>query len=1417
MKRIVFVNSTLGIGGAERMLYEIARHLDRETFRIKICCLYAPGAIGDRLLKEGVELRHSFMKNKFDLMGIYRLLESLKREDIDLLYLEGSPLTLFWGFICGRLAGAADIVTISHSMRKPFKWDRFKSDMVNRVILPRLTRIGAVSRAKQNAMIDQYNLEPYKVKVINNGIDADNFTGDKDTKALRRELGISRDEKIIGMVGRLTAEKAYDVFLKSAQRILRDASGVKFLIVGDGKERGALERLADESGIRDKVIFLGERSDVKDLIVLFDVAVLSSRVESFPVALLEYMAASRPIVATRAGGNTEVISEGESGLIVSPDNPEELADAILELVKDKEKAMKMGRSARKRVKREFSLDKMTDKIEKFFLDAISSYAASHVIMAGPRLDVKGGISSFAKNYLSPEPPEGLKITYHPTTIDGNRITKSFYFIKSIASFVVRLIFDRTIKVVHICSASKGSFYRKLMVLLISKIFRKKAIFHIHGAGFDVFYDKGPYLNRFFIRWALDISDTILVLSETWLSKISAMTTNGNIKVIPNTVDTSDIRSIRARDSKWNIFTAGRLEKRKGTYDILEIAPFILKEMPDVKFYLAGDGDIEKVRRLSREKGIEKSVILLGWLDRRGLLDAFMNAAIFLLPSYHEGMPVAILEAMAAGLPVISTRVGGIPEIVEDGVNGFLVNPGEKERLREQILKLLKDRGLRERMGEDNVKKIDSEFRSDKVADRFYAEYRQLVERTRADGRRHVIKWYARRLFRMSFQEIIYRAYRSAEAYFGRFTKKGVDLNKALDKKAGKANFYFDALGPEKTRKGFLDLFTRRVKHIIAEAEALRRHSFRIFGISLEAPGDIDWHKDIITGKSWPLKYWADLDFRNNGDSGEVRFTWELNRHQHLVTLGKAYLVTQDKRYAEEVKREILSWIKNNPPHVGINWTSPLELGLRIISWCWAYKFIESSGVFSADEKETFLESVYMQTEFISHNLSRYSSANNHLIGESCALVNAGLTFPEFRRSKKWLNKGRKVLFKEILKQVHPDGITKEQAFHYQGFVMELYLLAFTLFIKNNMEIPESVLDRFRSMCEFIMNVMDGNGRVPHVGDSDNGRAIVLSEDKGFSAFKSLLSSAAILFDRGDFKAKGSGFQEEHYLLFGIEGYKAYKKIKEKTPHLSSRLFAKGGYALLGSPSRNGSRRFLMMDCGELGYASIAAHGHADLMSVVLSSDGTELLIDPGTYLYHRGGAWRDYFRGTSAHNTITVNDRNQAEMTGPFMWGARRPKIRIEKWESSEKRDYISASYTNCTVRHRRDISFHKEKEVFLMEDFLEAKGKNVVRQYFHLPPAAIIKELDIDLIEVKNRSAFLYMLFDRDFKRDIKRGEESPILGWSSHVFGAKSESATLVNTAYMRGAEKFNTLLYVSDKRWTVKQLRDVFGEYARAKGSL
>jgi len=259
MIKIVYLNPAFNTGGAEKAAYDIVTGLDRARFKASAICLYQPGFFGEAMIAKGIDVKHSLLKNKYDIKGILALFDLVKKEQPDLLILGASPLTLFWGFLASRMAGPCPVLTIIQGgIRSQNRWVGIKSSIVDRFILHRLNMVVVVSKAKLDSMQAKYNLKPEKLALLYNSVDTEKFANFKERHVLRQEMGISGAEKIIGIVGRLAPEKRHDVFLRSAAKITLGFKGTRFMIIGDGPERKNLERLADKLRIREQVIFLGE-------------------------------------------------------------------------------------------------------------------------------------------------------------------------------------------------------------------------------------------------------------------------------------------------------------------------------------------------------------------------------------------------------------------------------------------------------------------------------------------------------------------------------------------------------------------------------------------------------------------------------------------------------------------------------------------------------------------------------------------------------------------------------------------------------------------------------------------------------------------------------------------------------------------------------------------------------------------------------------------------------------------------------------------------------------------------------------------------------------------------------------------------------------------------------------------------------
>lgn len=327
-----------------------------------------------------------------------------------------------------------------------------------------------------------------------------------------------------------------------------------------------------------------------------------------------------------------------------------------------------------------------------------------ILMIGPDINSQGGISSVIKLYYDSCLLDDTVI-FLPSYQDGSTSYKIIFFVKFLIKYIYILISNKNIRLIHIHMATKGSFFRKAIAVGIAKFFRKKVILNIHPIGFSAFYDRCNAFIKKMITNTLNKSDLILLLSEKIKVKIADICSNTSIRILYNPVI---IKEPVCRVSEpINILFLGKLCKEKGVYDIIEAAKLI--KNPNAKINLYGDGNLDKFVRLIADNNLHEKVKLNNWISGIEKDEALQNSDIYILPSYSEGLPMSILETMSVGLPIISTPVGGTPEAVEEGVNGFLIQPGDYVGLAEKIDLLANNRLLREQMGHESYKIAKERF------------------------------------------------------------------------------------------------------------------------------------------------------------------------------------------------------------------------------------------------------------------------------------------------------------------------------------------------------------------------------------------------------------------------------------------------------------------------------------------------------------------------------------------------------------------------------------------------------------------------------------------------------------------------------------------------------------------------------------
>lgn len=350
---------------------------------------------------------------------------------------------------------------------------------------------------------------------------------------------------------------------------------------------------------------------------------------------------------------------------------------------------------------------------------------NNIVMIGTDLDTKGGIASVVKVYQAAGLFDRFGIDYLATHCDGGALAKLRIMASAYGRFLTRLARGR-IGLVHIHVASRASFWRKSGFFLLAALCRVPAILHLHGAEFAQFYGEecGP-IRRRLVRHIFDRATRVVVLSDAWRDWARGMSRNPRIDAIYNPVMLPATVGAWAGREAGAVLSLGRIGKRKGSYDLLAAVARIAPRVAGVRVLLGGDGELDGARARAAELGVGDRLALLGWVGGDDKEDYLARATVYTLPSYNEGLPMSVLEAMAAGLPIVSTPVGGIPEAVSDGVEGYLVAPGDVAALAARLEQLLTDAPLARRMGEAARRKVETTFSSAAVLPRVEQLYLEL--------------------------------------------------------------------------------------------------------------------------------------------------------------------------------------------------------------------------------------------------------------------------------------------------------------------------------------------------------------------------------------------------------------------------------------------------------------------------------------------------------------------------------------------------------------------------------------------------------------------------------------------------------------------------------------------------------------------
>ncbi|MEF9887059.1 heparinase II/III family protein [Streptomyces sp. P9-A4] len=645
-------------------------------------------------------------------------------------------------------------------------------------------------------------------------------------------------------------------------------------------------------------------------------------------------------------------------------------------------------------------------------------------------------------------------------------------------------------------------------------------------------------------------------------------------------------------------------------------------------------------------------------------------------------------------------------------------------------------------------------------------------------------WYLRRLSRMGPAEVGGRAVDAARRRHWRSARPRVPRVTGAR---------FTAVLPAGT---VASIAPDAAKRLVAEADRLMAGHAEFFGVERDDLVDPDWWYDPKTGRRAPWGYAFDVPYREEEAVGDIKQIWELSRHQYLTVLAAAYAVTGDERYAERVAGHLRSWWAANAPLRGVHWTSGIELGIRLLSWVWVRRLLDgwpgAADLF--EDNPVALHQIWHHQRWLAGFPSRGSSANNHVIAEAAGQFAAACAFDWFPASARWRAEALRSLDRQLRSNTFLSGLNRELATEYHGLVLELGLAAVAEADAFGVPVPASVRLVLLRMTDALAAVVDGRLRPPRQGDADDGHGLVV-DGAGTDRWGSLLATGDAVFGRLGWWPEVTGTDVRTPLLAALVRPYAKGGTASAVSRPAGRPghFADAGMTVLRGPEGIWCR----CDGGPHGFLSIAAHAHADALSVEVRHDGVDVLADPGTYCYHGQPEWRRYFRSTLGHNTLERDGADQSVSGGPFLW-TRHARTRILVAGPSDVSDGGTARWSaehdgyQGSVHRRRVELTAESRELRVVDEVHGERGP--VRLAFHLGPAIGAELVGNRAVLVwtrdgEDRSAVLDLPGELSWR--AHRGESDPPLGWYSPGFGRKEPATTLVGTGFTEGAEGFTTVL--------------------------
>jgi hypothetical protein len=580
-------------------------------------------------------------------------------------------------------------------------------------------------------------------------------------------------------------------------------------------------------------------------------------------------------------------------------------------------------------------------------------------------------------------------------------------------------------------------------------------------------------------------------------------------------------------------------------------------------------------------------------------------------------------------------------------------------------------------------------------------------------------------------------------------------------------FFIDPVRAREVAVALAEANPAGARYTRASAEQAVDHVFDLLGSGPVALGQrIDWQRDFKSGFVWSREVLPDdQDTLLLDTPCDIKMPWELSRCHHFVTLGRAYALEPDPRYAAEFVAQLQAWLDDNPWPYGVNWSRAMEVAVRAVNWLWAAALFADTPEFTPTIKLRFLKAMLQHGNHILDNLEFADRNGNHYLSNGVGLVFLGVLLPELAPSAAWRKKGFSIVWGEMDLQVHEDGVDFEQGLGYHGLVTEFWYSCVLLCERNGIAVPGDVRERLSRMFDFMLAYTRPDGSFPQIGDNDDGRLAGLDEEP-VGSHRRHLAVGGVMFERPDLLSAAGPAVGTAAWLCGPQ----VVELPRAVPESISRAFASGGFYIMRSADTS-----LVIDAGEIGMRGIGGHGHADVLSFDLWAAGAGVLVDSGTYTYSGDRLARQALRGTSGHNTLRVDGQDSSRLgTGRWLWLIENDAHPFGvQWSSDAERDVFVGSHDGYRrlpqpVTHTRKIEFEKSSLRWRIDDMLEGTGEHLVEVFFH-PGVPFDNEAGAVCLHAPRGDLWLWGPAEASLRQEP---------GWTSSGYGRRQPATVLVYT---------------------------------------